>query len=90
LKNGNIFYKLLMILLFTMDPQPLTSADNAPHPNAAAISLLKGDLAIVEKYALRLFVKNVEVNDPKTNGLIQAMTERILVLRQSIASLENS
>jgi len=84
------FYKMLVILVFTMDPQPLTSVPEGPNPNAAAISFLKGDLAIVEKYAVRLFAKNVETNDPQVNGLIQAMTDRIITLRRSIASLENS
>jgi len=89
LKNGNIFY-ILLVFPLTMDPQPVASGPDAENPNAAIIASLKGDLAILEKYALRMFVKNVEVNDPKTNGLIQAMTDRILGLRRTIAFIENS
>lgn len=74
------------------DPQGVSNGgEKVAHDLAVVRSMLtthKNDMAIVSKFAKRLFIQNISLCDPVTNGIIAACADRITHLKATIAELE--
>jgi len=75
------------------DPQGVSNGGQQVAPDPAVVrSMLEthnNDLAIVSKVTKRLFIQNIPLCDPVTNGIIAACAERIIQLKAVIAQLES-